>query len=340
MRFGRFAAVACILLMLFSSVALADNEYPRLSKVFGQERSEGEDVIYLRSNEALKGEILNKELSLYTPYAFVKLPIDKCAGVSFEASVANTEIVTTVNYNRLSGVLVDRFILLKDSEGNEQKIRKESIRHILFRQDPEKEKFIDPGAETDLFVMANGDLLTGKSEPADIAEKIAAGGIEVFALKLDIGVEVDNVYKSELKKSYAGDGNMKAVEKFPASVAVMNLGPSITRPSEDVWEEVPQKLVIASEDYSKRRLGPVAFSHMKHNMEYGVTCAECHHWQDEDPAYQCSACHDPDQKQGKVLKLKNAFHADCKGCHKEVAEAGRYPNAPYQKCNYCHEDSK
>ena len=50
----------------------------------------------------------------------------------------------------------------------------------------------------------------------------------------------------------------------------------------------------------------------------------------------CSACHDPQKRDGRVRKLNIAFHKNCKGCHRKLAGEGG-TEAPYKQCTDCHE---
>ena len=104
----------------------------------------------------------------------------------------------------------------------------------------------------------------------------------------------------------------------------------------------PDKVTIYNEDvFGKTKKGPVEFSHNKHNKDYGVACAECHHndkydgktnnWKEGDAVQKCSECHKKN-KEGKLDKLQNAFHKNCKNCHKEAKKG------PYKKCAECHAD--
>ncbi len=107
-------------------------------------------------------------------------------------------------------------------------------------------------------------------------------------------------------------------------------------------DDVPDEIQISSEGYKKDRKGPVSFQHMKHAVDYGVACTDCHHdyvdgknvWKNGDPVKKCIDCHDPQKKQGNVMKLNLAFHKNCKDCHK----ASGKDEAPYQKCSDCHGD--
>ena len=98
-------------------------------------------------------------------------------------------------------------------------------------------------------------------------------------------------------------------------------------------------------DNQDGKQGPVSFSHLKHAGEYGVTCTECHHeykdgkniWNQNDPVKKCRECHDPEEKKDGVMKLQNAFHKNCRDCHKQMVEEGKSEIAPYKKCTDCHE---
>jgi len=103
--------------------------------------------------------------------------------------------------------------------------------------------------------------------------------------------------------------------------------------------DTPDVVKIENQGYKKDRKGAVTFTHKKHSEDYKIACTECHHvykdgknlWKEGDPVKKCVECHDPKKKNGKVDKLMNAFHKDCKTCHKEVAAQGK--KAPYKQCN-------
>jgi hypothetical protein len=106
----------------------------------------------------------------------------------------------------------------------------------------------------------------------------------------------------------------------------------------------PNEVLIQNKGYEKDKKGPVKLTHKKHNTDYKVACAECHHvykdgknvWKQGDKVEKCSKCHDPKAKEGEAMKLQNAFHKNCKDCHKALAEASK-PTGPFKKCNDCHQ---
>jgi hypothetical protein len=104
-------------------------------------------------------------------------------------------------------------------------------------------------------------------------------------------------------------------------------------------------ILINNQDYETRKKEPVTFTHLKHVKEYGAVCIDCHHvyekgrnvWQPGDSVKRCAECHDPEETVGKVMKLQNAYHRNCRDCHKKAVEEGKSEKAPYKKCSDCHE---
>ena len=108
--------------------------------------------------------------------------------------------------------------------------------------------------------------------------------------------------------------------------------------------DVPDEFNIENEGYQKDKKGPVKLHHKKHHDDYKVACTECHHdykdvknvWKESDKAEKCSKCHNPLKKEGKVMKLQNAYHRNCKNCHKAYIKDNPKSEAPYKKCTKCH----
>lgn len=114
-------------------------------------------------------------------------------------------------------------------------------------------------------------------------------------------------------------------------------------------QAVPDEVVISPEEngFEKILKGPVKLSHKKHSVDYKVACTECHHafkdgknvWKEGDHVQACKECHKmerTEQDGNKVYKLKNAFHKNCKDCHKALQKEGK-KTGPFRKCNDCHE---
>lgn len=102
-----------------------------------------------------------------------------------------------------------------------------------------------------------------------------------------------------------------------------------------VWAQeeemcVPMGEITLKSIATESQRAPVAF---RHNLHFGYSCQTCHHkWNQQETIKGCSAagCHDiaqtPKTEDGKPLAdpiqqiryYKNAFHASCIGCHKEI----------------------
>jgi uncharacterized paraquat-inducible protein A len=70
---------------------------------------------------------------------------------------------------------------------------------------------------------------------------------------------------------------------------------------------------------------PVTFAHKAHK---DLNCVQCHHKGEAGKEQGCSACH-TDKADGKRLDLKEAFHKQCRDCHKSQKKGP-------QGCNDCH----
>ncbi len=87
----------------------------------------------------------------------------------------------------------------------------------------------------------------------------------------------------------------------------------------------PEKIVINAIAKEK---GAVNFNHKAHG-EKVKACKDCHHKNEAGKEEKCSTakCHGA-AADGKKLTLKDAFHKQCKDCHK----AKKGPT----KCDECH----
>jgi hypothetical protein len=110
-------------------------------------------------------------------------------------------------------------------------------------------------------------------------------------------------------------------------------------------QSLPDEIVIKNEGYKSDKKSPVTLSHQDHIDNYEVACTECHHdyqdgknvWKEGDPVMKCVECHSPLKSEDKAKKLKLAFHKNCKSCHKKLSKDGIAKEAPYKKCNDCHQ---
>ncbi|MBU1275788.1 MAG: cytochrome c family protein [Proteobacteria bacterium] len=102
--------------------------------------------------------------------------------------------------------------------------------------------------------------------------------------------------------------------------------------------KVADSFKIKDPAFKKYTKSAVEFTHKKHSVDHKLACTECHHvlkdgknvFKDGDKVQKCSACHtSPVKNQGKLLSAKNAFHKNCKDCHKAAKKGPA-------KCNECH----
>jgi len=119
---------------------------------------------------------------------------------------------------------------------------------------------------------------------------------------------------------------------------------------------VDDVIKLENPGYAKHTKGIVEFTHKKHNVDYGISCGECHH--DDagkplelkmgDDVQGCGACHTDfgkmskaDKKMKKAEKIKKyhkeALHANCIKCHKKKENKAK--KAP-SKCKDCHPKKK
>lgn len=117
--------------------------------------------------------------------------------------------------------------------------------------------------------------------------------------------------------------------------------------STEVADVVPMNNPI----YDTHKKGIVEFTHKKHNIDYKISCGDCHH-DDKgkpladlkmgDPVQDCSVCHSKTGKPEKGLKgaekrayHMNAVHDNCVGCHKDYNKEKKTKAAP-ASCGKCH----
>ena len=128
-------------------------------------------------------------------------------------------------------------------------------------------------------------------------------------------------------------------------------------------QQAPDTITMETKVYKKHKKSLVTLTHKKHNVDYKIGCADCHHvykegkntWKEGDKVQKCDAkgCHDkakaPKAKEGeKKLKRKekasqgfhySAIHENCVGCHKDLKKADKTKAVP-TKCAQCHPKKK
>ncbi|MCB2187391.1 MAG: cytochrome c family protein [Deltaproteobacteria bacterium] len=123
-----------------------------------------------------------------------------------------------------------------------------------------------------------------------------------------------------------------------AVVAVVALAVSLAWASQTKSGEAADVMQLQDKVFPKATKGPVTFSHLKHYADYKIACDQCHHvikdgknvWKEGDKVEACGTCHkSPKKDEGKMLSAYNAYHKNCKDCHKEAKKGPT-------KCNDCH----
>lgn len=118
-------------------------------------------------------------------------------------------------------------------------------------------------------------------------------------------------------------------------------------------QKVSDEIKLQNKGYAKDKKGAVKLTHKKHNVDFKIACADCHHvyeggkniWKEGDKVEKCSKCHPiiwekgKKKKKGEAMKLQNAYHKNCKTCHKTLKKEGK-KTGPFKKCNKCHEKKK
>jgi hypothetical protein len=92
----------------------------------------------------------------------------------------------------------------------------------------------------------------------------------------------------------------------------------------------PDSLTIEyPEHHATDKYKGALFAHKKHAD--AIKCQECHHtWKEGEKVKKCGECHTKDSK----LTAKNAFHKNCRGCHRTLKKAGK--TAGPTACTKCH----
>lgn len=228
-----------------------------LESVFETPRPDREDVIYFRNRDVLRGQVLNEKITIAAPYGTLTVPVRECAGLSLEGTRTNTEEVVLVNFNRVTGILLDHVIRLRTGpSATEVAIRKEKIRLVLLGKRPDETAVIEERPGADLFVMTNGDVLTGEAVERKVALRTDFGPLpvlfaemrdlrtrgeenggvaitktngdtihgmletETLSLRLALGEDLPAVYKDQFAKILIGQARTQAAVEFgtPAPV--------------------------------------------------------------------------------------------------------------------------
>ncbi|MBW2172867.1 MAG: cytochrome c3 family protein [Deltaproteobacteria bacterium] len=119
-------------------------------------------------------------------------------------------------------------------------------------------------------------------------------------------------------------------------------------------QECAETMTMESKLFPTHKKGLVTFTHKKHNVDYKIACADCHHvytdgkntWKEGDAVQKCDACHSEAKaatgkdapKMSKKEKIQkyyySAIHENCAGCHKALKKEAK-PTGP-TSCKECH----
>ena len=224
---------------------------PTLRTVFNATRWDGADAVHFWNGDVFRGEVLNETVNLLTSYGQFAIPLRTCAGISFEGTPFNSEQLVLVNFNRMTGLVMDKAIRIKVAAlGQEVSIRKDRIRYVLLRHSESETASMKETFRSDLFVMSNKDLLTGRATVPDVAIKTDAdevavpftdieeivmqGGRDVtlhlqlhggrklagkpvredMTIDLDNGLRVEGVHNDLISRIYIDDGYWQAALEF------------------------------------------------------------------------------------------------------------------------------
>ena len=183
MRNTCMVLIAAVLLLgsyVPAAGAAASSALPRMESAFDIPRSDTQDTVYFRSEDVLQGQVLTEKIGLVTQYGTLSIPLRRCAGLSFETARATTDAVVTVNFNRLTGIVTDHVFRFRiGSSGAEVSLRKETIAFILLKKTPDETSFLQGKDKPDLFLMANGDLLSGKAAEQTVDLRTDYGKVPV-----------------------------------------------------------------------------------------------------------------------------------------------------------------
>jgi len=120
--------------------------------------------------------------------------------------------------------------------------------------------------------------------------------------------------------------------------------------------KVEDTFKVETKEFKTHKKQAPTLSHKKHNVDYGISCGDCHHDKDGkaltglkmgDDVQRCVECHTK-LKKGKdkkdILVLENAMHRNCIDCHKKANikagdPKGRKGPAP-TSCTKCHPKKK
>lgn len=216
------------------------------------------------------------------------------------------------------------------------------------------------GQTTELVVVlsaiSNESQQHGTKKTTYLFKKNDAPAILLQSIPLHAEVFIDEVRLGETDMEYqaaqVGKHNLRFVyKKLELSTSIsLEEGDSISVLAD--FKENNVKIVnrnLTSEKgpaliklQEKKKKSPVSFPHLRHQEMF--TCNQCHHSVNanmEKTPYikgqeikKCASCHNLYTNYSELTSFKQAAHALCKTCHRNMANSGKA--GPIDKCVGCH----
>jgi len=136
------------------------------------------DVIKLETGDTLTGKVVDKKISLQTPYAGMDFPTNYLASIN----IASGEMFV-INGDKIKGYILNESIQFKTELGQILNIRKEKVESIAFGIRPEEPKTFSKG---DRIFLRNRDYLTGEVALPSALITSAAGTVDILRENLKI----------------------------------------------------------------------------------------------------------------------------------------------------------
>ncbi|MCP3941326.1 MAG: formylglycine-generating enzyme family protein [Desulfobacteraceae bacterium] len=242
-----FCLISIILILLTSGDLFAK----QVLNVFNKERSVNEDIIYFQNGDVLRGNILNKTFLINTSYGSLSIKADKCAGLSYSKTKDSFTTLLTVNFNKITGWQNSKTVQFRiGSFGRKMNIPTEKILYLIFKRKITEKNFNGYGIKSNLYVMNNGDTLTGKLENNTLEFETEYGNIPIpisditqlvfpedfssdvtlikqngdkvtgklktmtFTLLLNLDTSIQNIYQDKIAKIVTRVSGLKAFHKY------------------------------------------------------------------------------------------------------------------------------
>jgi formylglycine-generating enzyme required for sulfatase activity len=199
-------AVAISIFLLVSTAGAGEASSPVLHTVFGHERSAGTDTVFLRNGDRLSGKLLFASLNMQAVYGEIKVPREFIAGIYFGSGPDALDVIVTINFNKISGVIADKEIRLDRSPEGVISLPKEKVATIAMRKSAnEAEKLEKKFSTQDVVTLANSDLLAGLLQPESFTMVTPYAEVPVLASQIEVMQISDGTTLTVTAKLKSGD---------------------------------------------------------------------------------------------------------------------------------------